>query len=202
MNDAVIERLAEEIAALRRDLDRIPYIDLHATERWAEADIGDVKGRAPKIREVASRTGEVTLGGGGTPIWAYLAALRCALAANPDARIFFFDPQRPAPLVEIPQRRIEGQFPDGVLQLNWIEESGQHRLEFHMLRDDKFLPPEAAQQLACAPAFGEIPGPAVCLWGKGPLWLYGAYARWLVAAGVERLSAFDLTTQKAIPIWQ
>ncbi|MBI4472336.1 MAG: hypothetical protein HY646_06685 [Acidobacteria bacterium] len=201
VNDAVIERLAEEIVALRRDLDLIPYIDLHASERWTEADIPDVKGRATKIREVASRMGEAVLGGA-APIWAYLAGLRCALEANPGVRVFFFDPKQPEPLVEIPQQRREGPFPERVLELHWTEQSGQHRLEFHMLRDDKFLPPEAAQQLAGAPGFGKIPGQEVSLWGKGPTWLSGAYARWLVAAGVERLSAFDATMQKTIRIWQ
>jgi hypothetical protein len=70
-----------------------------------------------------------------------------------------------------------------------------------MLREDRFLPPRAAQDLEHAPTFGEPPKPDVCLWGKGPTWLYGAYARWLIAAGVERLSTYDAGMKKAITVW-
>src|SRR5712671_1314698 len=62
-NDAVIDRLVEEIVTLRRNPDLIPYVDLHENERWDEAHISDVRGRAAKIREASSRTGVVVLGG-------------------------------------------------------------------------------------------------------------------------------------------
>jgi hypothetical protein len=201
LNQAVIERLADEIAAIRRDLDETSYIDLHTTERWTEDDVTSVKGHAQTIRDIAIRTGEVAVGGS-APIWGYVAALRCALSANPDVRAFFFNPTLPVPLVEIPPKRLEGVFPGAVLKVNWAEGSGRHRLEIHMVRDDKFLPPEAALQVACAPSFGEIPDTAVCLWGARPNWLAGVYARWLIGAGVDRLSVFDLTMQKAIALWE
>jgi hypothetical protein len=200
VNDAVLETLVGQLVALRRDPDLVPYIDLHESDRWIESHLTDLRGRAAKLREVARRTGVVIVGGA-APIWGYLGALRCALEANPEARVFFFDPQQPERLVEIPAERTDGLFPEGVLDVRWSKQSGFAQLEFHLLREDRFLPPGAAQDLRHAPAFGEVPAPGVCLWGKGPTWLYGVYARWLIAAGVKHLSAYDATMQKAISVW-
>ncbi len=199
-NDAVISCLTDSIVMLRRRLNETPYIHLHSSDRWTEADIPEVKGRAAKIREIVAATGEAVLGGV-APIWAYLAALRCGLLVNRSARILYVDPKLAPPLVEIPQNRQDGEFPEGVLSLGWTKQSNRWRLEIQMLRDDKFLPPQAAEQLACAPSFGELPGQDICLWGARPNWLAGAYARWLIDAGVNHLDVFDASTQKDIRVW-
>jgi hypothetical protein len=198
VNDAVIAPLVEEIIALRRDLAAAPYIDLHFLERWKESDIEELRGRSAEIRAAVGRSGKVALGGA-APKWAYLGGLRCALETRRDARIFCFDPTLPLPLVELPAARSAGSFPEGVLEVRWSRDHS--RLKLHMTAADKFLPPEAALNLAHAPDFGDIPVGEVCLWGKGPIWLYGAYARWLIAAGVARLRTFDLNLQKAVRVW-
>ena len=199
-NDAALAVLSTELLKLRRAPDSVPYIDLHDTERWQPADIPDVRGRAAGIREMVGRTGVVVLGGV-APVWAYLAGLRCALLANPDARVFFFDPQQPDRLVEIPAQRTPGIFPAGVIEVRWTTTPEAARLEFHLTTKDRFLSPAAAKSLGHAPDFGAPPPGPVCLWGRSPTWIYGTYARWLVRTGVERLSSFDAGLDHPVEIW-
>jgi hypothetical protein len=200
VNDPVMTTLADEIAALARPSHAMPYIDLHEPERWEERHIADVRGRADAIHEMAARTGVVVLGGV-APIWGYLAGLRCALSANPDSRIFFFDPKLPERLVEIPRHCSDGAWPENLLRLQWSGDRNEARLEFHALTEDKFLRPAAATSLANAPGYGEIPDAPICLWGFSPLWVYGTYARWLANAGARPLGSFDAALSRCVWVW-
>jgi energy-coupling factor transporter ATP-binding protein EcfA2 len=189
-NDAALGPLASEIVSLRREPALLPYIDLHYREGWQETDLADAHACSPRISEMTRRTGVVVLGGV-APVWAYLAGLRCALETNAEARIFFFDPKQPQRLVEIPKEHREGPWPPGLLNIRWNTELQPVRLELEILSPDRFLPPEAAENLPHAPHFGSLPAHEICLWGRAPLWLYGTYARWLIGARVLNLSSWD-----------
>ncbi len=201
-NTAVMERLAQRLAALSHPRLAVPYVNLHQPSDWEPADIPSVGGRQAAIRQLASRTGVLVLGGA-APIWAYLAGLRAALPANPEARIFFYDPRQPEPLVEIPNRPAlrTGNFPEGALAVHWGVREGLASLEFEIRTPDKFLPPSAAQNLSEAPPPEPPPGPRVGLYGPGPTWLFGAYARWLIAAGVQELATWDGRLARFVPVW-
>ncbi|HET6842921.1 MAG TPA: hypothetical protein VFK06_14790 [Candidatus Angelobacter sp.] len=190
------------IAAMVRETDLTPYVDLHLPAPWTEDMIGSVAGREHKIREMASRVGAVILGGA-APIWAYLAGLRCALLANTNARIFFFDPKQQERLVEIPARHQAGEFPPGLVELEWNVQPALAELRLKLISTDKFLPPSAAQALANAPWYGAIPKcDSIGLYGPGPTWLYATYARWLMNSGVRRLSSWDARQRTHITIWE
>jgi hypothetical protein len=199
MNDSVLAPLVELIVGMSRKADVSPYIDLHRT--WTADMILTVGGLDQKIREMSSRVGAVVLGGA-APIWAYLAGLHCALEANQETRVFFFDPKQPQRLVEIPARHVPGSFPEATLQVDWEAGSGLTVLRFKTLTTDKFLPPAAAQNLQSAPWFGEIPDTAIGLYGAGPTWLYGTYARWLMGSGVRHLRSWDGRTEGYITVWE
>jgi hypothetical protein len=201
INDAVLGPLAELMIGISCDADLAPYVDLHLPIDWTEDMIPVVAGRGQKIGEMASRVGAVVLGGA-APIWAYLAGLYCALKANPETRLFFFDPKQPERLVEIPAVHRSGGFPQGVFKLEWETGSESATLRFHVLTEDKFLPPAAAQRLEGAPWFGEIPSTVVQLWGFRPAWICGTYARWLLSAGVRRMAAWDARTKSYVTIWE
>ncbi len=200
VNDTALAVLSAELVKLRRAPDSIPYVDLHDVERWEEADIPDVRGRAAAIREMVERTGVVVLGGV-APVWAYLAGLRCALLADPEARVFFFDPKQPDRLVEIPARRTAGDFPPDMIEIRWTSLPNSAQLEFHLTTKDRFLSPATAKSLRHAPDFGVPPPGPVCLWGLSPTWIYGTYARWLLRAGVTRLGSFDAGLGRAVEVW-
>jgi hypothetical protein len=74
-------------------------------------------------------------------------------------------------------------------------------LQFDITTEDKFLPPPAAQNLAGAPAPPAACRRAVGLFGRAPLWLYGAYARWLLAAGAESLASWDGRTKGFVEVY-
>ncbi len=141
--------------------------------------------------------------GGRAPVWAYLSALRCALRKDRAARVFFFDPRQPQVLVEIPCSPQPGEFPPNVLALCWDRlPDGMHRLTFNHTATGKYLPPAVAQKLAAAPWALPVQVPqAVGLSGPSPLWLFGVYARWLHNAGVKRISSWDMTMKKFVPVW-
>jgi hypothetical protein len=201
VNDASLNPLADLLASLSRSIPATPYIDLKLAGEWTEDMIPSVAGRARDIRELAERVKAVVFGGR-APIWAYLAGLRCALEANPDARVFFFDPRQPERLVEIPPKPAPADFPPDILSLQWdLAEDGTHRLCFAVATPDKFLPPHAAQNLAGAPHFGTPPSDVVGLFGPLPVWVYGAYARWLLAAGVRGIDAWDARMRKFVHVW-
>lgn len=201
VNDTVLTPLTERIVSMGRTVDLTPYVDLHLLTPWTEEMVSTVAGRDHKIRELAERVGAVVLGGV-APRWAYLAGLRCALLVNDQARVFFFDPKEPERLVEIPARRRPVNFPPGQLQLSWNVKPGFAELRCELLSPDKFLPSSAAQNLAGAPGYGEVPNlDSVGLYGPGPTWLYGAYARWLMACGVRRLGSWDGRKQGYITVW-
>src|SRR6185437_15454477 len=91
-------------------------------------------------------------------------------------------------LVEIPAHHRAGNFSLGQLQLSWNVQPGFAELRCELLSEDKFLPSAAAQDLAGAPWYGEVPNlDSIGLYGPGPTWLYGAYARWLMASGIRTL---------------
>lgn len=204
VNGGAIGALVDLLVAMRRVPAATPYIDLHEPGRWTVEMVGDVGGRAESIAELAARTGSVVLGGS-APLWAYLAGLRRAVEANPDCRVFFFDPRQPQRLVEIPAapgETEEGLFPRELLGVRWDESAGSLVLE--IVSADRFLPASAAQHLAGAPPPGPIPDRlrerGVTLSGAAPLWLHGAYARWLWAAGVRRVLVRDLGSGGAVEV--
>jgi len=205
VNDAALEPLIAALLALSRPADRTPYVNLHRLNEWRIGQIADVAEQGAKIVELVSRTGVVVVGGA-APIWAYLAALRCALQTREDARVFFFDPRQPERLVEI--RAAAGLtatgrwiFPRDALRVSWREQAGLAILNFEITTADKFLPPSAAQNLAGAPDPLPAPSPDVALYGAGPMWLYGAYARRLMTGGARSLASWDARTKSFIQIW-
>jgi hypothetical protein len=204
VNDAALATLVKTVLRLSRPLERIPYVNLWQPERWHVDQIPDLGGRAAKIAQLASRTGGVVLGGA-APIWAYLAGLCCALEAHSDVRVFFFDPKQPECLVEIPAApQVLGApsaFPLDALRISWRDEPPRSVLQFEITTEDKFLPPSAAENLAGAPPPPTAPSPHIGLFGKAPLWIYGTYARWLIAAGARSLASWDMGTKSFIQIW-
>jgi hypothetical protein len=203
INDVALTPLVEALLRLSRAPDRTPYVNLALQRDWRTDEIADVGGQAPKIAELASRTGVVVLGGGHVPVWGYLAGLQCALKARHDARVFFYDPKQPERLVEIPLQRGSGpdEFPRGALSVSWKEDC-RSILQLEISTTDKFLPPVAAQNLAGAPPPGAMPTREVALWGPGcPLWLFGAYARWLSSAGAQSLASWDMRTKSFVQAW-
>jgi len=204
VNDAALAPLVEALMELSRPAVRTPYVNLHHAEDWRRDQIADVAGQAAKIVELVSRTGVVVLGGA-APIWAYLAGLRCALNTQGRARVFFFDPRQPERLVEIPIRHrspgVPNAFPPDALRVAWGEEGDRSVLRFEITAPDKFLPPSAAQNLAGAPEPTPPPSGHVGLTGGAPTWLFGTYARWMLAAGVDRLASWDGRTKSFVQVW-
>jgi len=200
-NDTVMNSLVQRLAQLARPVAQLPYINLRRAW-WTRDMLATVDGEAEKIAQLARRTGVVVIGGKPAPVWAYLAALKFALAANPAARVFFFDPKQPQSLVEIPDAPADNAlFPREALRLGWRGDGGRSVLEIEIATGDKFLPATAAQNLNGAPAPGPMPSRNVGVSGALPLWVYGTYARWLVAAGAERLSSWDANTKEFVEIW-
>ena len=201
VNEPVLNPLADLLASLSRPATATPYIDLKVPGDWTEEMIPTAAGRQRDIRELAVRVQAVVLGGR-APIWGYLAGMRCALEANPNARVFFFDPKQPERLVEIPPAPATASFPDGVLSVRWDKApDGIDCLNFLVHTADKFLPPLVAQNLAGAPDFGTPPSATVKLFGAGSTWLYATYVRWLRFAGVRRLSIWDMRMKKFVVIY-
>ena len=205
-NDASLAPVVKMLLDLSHPPDQTPYVNLRQSGDWLLSQIPDVAGQASKIEELASRTGVVVLGGA-APIWAYLAGLRCALKARKDARVFFFDPRQPERLVEIPRQPGRGSdspglFPENALQLHWRADETRSILQLEICTHDKFLPPSAAQNLAGAPVPPPPPSGDVGLSGAGPTWLFGTYARWLMAAGVSRLASWDGRSKSFVQVWQ
>ena len=198
-NDTVNEALIAELLRIRRPAETTPYVDLHLGRDWTLDDLANLAGRATAIRELAGRTGSVALGGGGAPIWAYLAALQCALKENPGARVFFFDPKENQRLIEIPAKPCEGGFPEGVMAVEWTESNTGARLHVRLMATDRLIPGQASECLECMPPFGHPPSGPVELFGARPTWVAGTYARWLWAAGVERLGVWD--GRQNGPVW-
>jgi hypothetical protein len=205
-NDKALSPLVESLVALSRPVRQTPYINISRPERWSVDMIATVAGEAGRIEEHAARTGVVIIGGK-APVWAFLAALRVAIAAQPNVRVFFFDPRQPQRLVEIPAWQGEparaggGEFPSNALSLHWRRDGARSVLEFEVTTHDKFLPPAAAQNLEAAPLFPKPPSLDVALSGAIPMWLFGTYARWLIASGVERLASWDVGMKDYVQIW-
>jgi hypothetical protein len=142
------------------------------------------------------------LGGKPAPVWAYLAALRCALDANATVRVFFFDPKQPQSLVEIPSAHINnGLFPPDILRLWWRRDGDRQVLEIEIAASDKLIPAIAAQNLAGAPIPLPLPSGNVALSGALPMWVFGTYARWVIAAGAQRLASWDANSKQFVQIW-
>jgi hypothetical protein len=204
VNDAVLAPLVGSLLGLSRSIDHIPYVNLWQTDDWRMDQIPTVGGQFPKITQLVSRTGVVVLGGA-APVWAYLAGLRCALRASPAARVFFFDPKQPECLVEIPavpqSPGAPSAFPADALRISWQDRTDRSVLQFEITTEDKFLPPSAAENLAGSPQPPPAPNLEVALSGKAPLWIYGTYARWLIAAGAEGLATWDMRTKSFIQVW-
>lgn len=204
VNDAVLAPLVEGLLQLSRPLDQIPYVNLWQRDRWLPDQVRTVGGRASKIAQLASRTGAVVLGGA-APVWAYLAGLSCALAANSNVRTFFFDPKQPECLVEIPLTpQSSGEpsaFPPDALRVSWREDGTRSVLQLEITTEDKFLPRSAAENMAGAPPPPDMPSSHIGLFGKAPIWVYGTYARWLIAAGAENLTSWDMGTKSFIQVW-
>lgn len=198
-NDVVIQALVEKLAEIARPLSELPYINLNLNTRWEETDIPTVKGLLNRIQDAASK-GEVALGGA-APIWAYLVAMHRALPVRKDLKVLFFNPTLPQPLVEIPQSRRSGEFPEGLLNIRCSEQSGEWQLDIEIMTEDKFLPSYTTQHLAFAPFFNTMTGKKVRLNGARPNWLAGVYARWLFENGAEKLSVFDGTKNGYVQIW-
>lgn len=205
INDGVLTPLINALLGLSRPADRTPYINLHQTQDWRTEQMVDVAGQAPKIAELASRTGVVVLGGR-APIWAYLAGLGCALNARRDVRMFFYDPKQPERLVEIPaaprSSGAPGAFPLEALRLAWRDDGDWSVLQLEVCTPDKFLPPTAAQNLAGAPPPPPMPSTQVALSGGYATWLLGTYARWLIAAGAQKLASWDARTRSFVRVWE
>jgi hypothetical protein len=208
INDAALAPLVDALIRLSRPPDRTAYVDLQLGSDWRIEQIADVGGRASRIAELARRTGVVVLGGGRTPVWAYLAGLCCALDARDDGRVFFYDPKQPERLVEIPAggsniTTAPAEFPPGALSVSWRQEGTWSVLDIEKTAQDKFLPPTAAQNLAGAPVPPTAPTVDVALSGPGcPLWLFGTYARWLMAAGAQSLASWDGRARGFVEIWR
>lgn len=200
-NDLSLEPLVTALCSMSRAPDLTPYVNLHQSGDWRISQIADVAGQAPKITELATRTGVVVLGGA-APIWAYLAGLRCVLSTRPDARVFFFDPHQPERLVEIPAcQGPADEFPADALRISWRDQDDRSVLHIEISTADKFLPAAAAQNLAGAPPPPTAPSDDVAISGAGPTWLYGTYARWLIAAGIRRLASWDGRTKGFVQVW-
>ena len=202
INDPAVVPLVDALVGLSRSSDHVPYVNLHLSEDWRTAQIPGVAGQADKIAELATRTGVVVIGGA-APIWAYLAALCCALQAREDVRVFFYDPRQPERLVEIPIQPGRGPaaFPDDTLRVSWRSEGERAILQFEITTPDKFLPTIAAQNLAGAPVPPPAPGGDVGLSGAGPTWLYGTYARWLIARGAGGVASWDGRLREFVRVW-
>ena len=203
-NNATISALCQRLLAISVAPNKTPYVNLQLESGdWTTGLIDDVAGQAPKIRELAHRTGSVVLGGK-APVWAYLAGLRCALDANPHARVFFYDPKQPERLVEIPSqpRRGPTDFPADTLHVAWAEESDRAVLKLSAATADKFLPPTTAQNMAGAPIPPDLPASSVGLSGPMPTWVFGTYARWLIAGGgVRQLASWDGRLKTFVEVW-
>jgi hypothetical protein len=205
INDQVLAPLIELLLRLSRPVDRTPYVNLHQKADWRTEQIGTVAGQAAKIAKLASRTGAVVVGGS-APLWAYLAALRSAVDANVDARVFFYDPKQPETLVEIPAApgvpdTAPALFPADALRVFWRQEGDLSVLQIEIATQDKFLPPSAAQNLAGAPLPPPAPSKHVALSGGVPLWVHGTYARWLITSGARSLASWDGRMKKFVQVW-
>lgn len=202
VNDGVLKALSRRLCRLSVEKKKAPFISLWRADRWTESMIGDVGGLASAIQRRAARNKTVVLGGR-APVWAYLSALRCALETNSGAQVLIFDPKLPEGLVEIPLAPAAGDFPQGVLSLEWDQLPDPiSRLTFNLAAIDKILPPTVAQNLAASPWGLPTPLPAaVGLNGPVPMWLFAAYVRWLHHAGVRRISSWDMSLGKFVDIW-
>lgn len=168
------------------------------TRDWTPADLHDLGGRQWAIRELAATVGTVVFGGV-APIWAYLAAMGEALRENGAVRIFFYNPIQEPRFVEIPASPAPGEDLGGLIAVEWSRREEWWRLHVSLTATDKLLPSGLARELASVPWPEAIPGTEVELFGARPAWLAGAYARWLWAAGVRRLAAWDARTNG--PVW-
>jgi hypothetical protein len=196
---AALEPLVRAIVALRRPVGT-SYVNLHLTRRWTEQDVHEVAGLAPKVRQIVAAGEDVVLGGQ-APVWAYLAGLRVAVEADPNARLFFFDPKQEEGLVRIPATHRPGSFPPDVLEAEWDETSAEFPiLLLTKTAGDRFLPPAAAQQLESAPWRPVPRTDSAGLYGTPPIWVYGAYTRWLLGAGVRTLYSYDAGLERYVRI--
>lgn len=201
INDPVLDPLVGALLQLSCPSDAMPYVNLHRPQDWQFDQIADVAGQADKIGELARKTGVVVLGGK-APIWAYLAGLRSALNANEHTRVFFFDPQQPESLVEIPREHMPSDaFPKDLLAPEWAEEGGRSVLHLNVTSPDQFIPPQAAQNLHAAPLPPPPPSKHVGLSGRRPRWLFGTYARWLLGQGVTTLGSWDGRKHGYVDVW-
>lgn len=119
LNRAVVERLTEELLSLRIRRDHPTYLDLRLPRAWTFADLADLAGLAPGLRQRAE-TGQVVLGGR-APIWAYAAALHRILDVDPGAVVDVYDPKAAHGLVEVPER-LAGEVPPEaaeILTVRW-----------------------------------------------------------------------------------
>lgn len=201
INDTVLNNLVHRLCLLSVPQKSARYISLWRTDRWTEEMIPSVGELNDVIRLRAEAGGPVVLGGR-APIWAYLAALRCALSTNADVKVFFFDPRQPQGLIEIPAAPEAASPPCEDLAISWAElPGGIFQLTFELTATDKWLP-GASRTLSAAPWKSLQPLPeTVVLNGQAPIWLYGAYARWLHKAGVKKISSWDMALQKYVQVW-
>jgi hypothetical protein len=181
--------LADRLIALSRPLTQTPYINLRR-EWWGPEMIADAGGEAGRIALLTDRTGVVVLGGR-APAWAYLAALRTALLQDPEVKAYFFDPKQPQKLIEIPKTPakpgVESPFDKDVLNAYWRVEGDTAILDVTKQTEDRFLPPIVAENLQHATWPGTPPSRVAAITGDLPLWLFGAYARWIIRSGAEKV---------------
>ena len=201
-NHEVIEKLVDELLALRLRREPPSYVDLRLHRDWSVSDLADLAGMAPVIERKAEQV-DVVLGGR-APIWAYAATLYRILQRRPSAEVTVFDPKAPSGLVTVPET-LSGEVSPEVthcLSARWRPGPGGRRavLELAITTADHFLPPDFTEHLPALPRPEGLPsaGPVV-ISGAGPIWLHLAYSRWLRPLSRERrIGHVDARMQSAI----
>lgn len=205
-NGVVVEALVRRLLALRRVLPAPPYFDLRLERRWKPSDLRDLGGKLSALREAASSGAAMTLGGGGVPVWAYLAAMHRVLDESPTARITVFDPKVPGAFVDIPLQLdpSQGGFPYECLRVSWTKQGEGGLLDLQVTSEDRFLPMDAAVTLASAPVpkEGSLREAWIGVTGAVPIWLHLAYSRWVRSGGAQRIAVWDANSKSEVVVWE
>lgn len=190
-NGAILDALIAAIIPLAIGRPRPLYLDLDLDggERWHFDHLADLGGHARALDELVDTGASITLGGGNTPTWAYLAAMHRVLDKRPDATLSVFAPKEAGGLVEIPAAIVpdpESPLTDQ-LAVGWSAERDAGVLNLQILTDDHFLRHDAFAAIGSGPLPNTpVPDGPLFTSGKAPIWLHLAYSRWLRQVAPER----------------
>jgi hypothetical protein len=207
-NAAVVTALADALLALCPRRAGVSYLDLRIGRDWEPADLADLGGLAG---QVAARMGgdRPLMLGGRAPVWAYAAALHCALDIEPRAVVEVFDPKVPGGIVRI--GAVEPGEADlelaASLDVSWRGDpygGDEATLDLVARTADRFLPPPASGAVVAVPLpAGTAPSGPLVVSGAVPIWLHLAYSRLLRSLpGTRSVGVWDARRRAAMVVYR